>query len=226
MRPDRHLAMRRALALGPDHCPADLFEGSIDNVLLGLKAHANTISYARHAALEESYPRTFDLMGAEAFHDLAVSYLARHDVVAMPDARIGRRFADALSGPARDLARIEWAWLESHGSADGPAFDLPAVATLTAEEVISTRVVAHAAARLVPIADAVEFGGAPLFPPFVLLARPANDVLARDVTHFAADLFALLDRPASLGDLFQIDAVATHQMVAIGALALAPENMP
>jgi hypothetical protein len=225
MRPDRHLAMRRALALGPDHCPADLFEGSIDDVLLGLKAHANTISYARHVALEDSYPRTLELMGAKPFHDLAVRYLADHDVVAMPNARIGRWFADALSGPARDLARIEWAWLESHGSADGPAFNLSAVATLTAEEVIAARVVAHAAARLVPIADAVEFGGTTLFPPFVLLTRPANDVLTRDVTYFAADLFARLEQPVMLGDLFAIDAVASHQMVAIGALALAPEIM-
>ena len=45
------------LQKGPAHFPAGLFTESRERALLGLKAHANTISHARLVALEQAYPK-------------------------------------------------------------------------------------------------------------------------------------------------------------------------
>ena len=48
---------------GPDALDHSLFDGPIDRVMLGLKAHANTISHARLVALEETFPLTRQALG-------------------------------------------------------------------------------------------------------------------------------------------------------------------
>ncbi len=45
-----------------DHLPDDLFAGPHERVLVGMKVHANTISHARLVALEETFPRTRDVI--------------------------------------------------------------------------------------------------------------------------------------------------------------------
>ena len=51
-------AMMRAIDLGPDFAPHDLFSAIPERVMLGLRVHANTISHARLVALEDTFPRT------------------------------------------------------------------------------------------------------------------------------------------------------------------------
>ena len=51
---------------GPAALDHTLFDGPLERVLLGLKAHANTISHARLVALEESFPLTRQALGDEA----------------------------------------------------------------------------------------------------------------------------------------------------------------
>ncbi len=53
---------------GPDRLDALLFAGSTDRVLLGLKAHANTINHARLVALEETFPLTRQEIGEAPFN--------------------------------------------------------------------------------------------------------------------------------------------------------------
>ena len=60
---------------GPDALDQTLFAGPIDRVMLGLKAHANTISYARLVALEETFPLTRQALGDEQFNQLSRGYV-------------------------------------------------------------------------------------------------------------------------------------------------------
>lgn len=75
MQPDDLNAFHQALRLGPGFCPPDLFEGTVPAIVRGLKAHANNIGYARHMALEETYPRLARRVGPAAFHEAAERFL-------------------------------------------------------------------------------------------------------------------------------------------------------
>lgn len=224
MQPDAQLGMRAALALGPGHCPPDLFAGPVPAIVRGLKAHANTINHARHVALEDTFPRTRAQMGAEAFHEAAERHLADPVVVRLPLLHIGTGFARLLTGPERDLARVEWAWLESHGSAEAQPFDLAAIAGLDADAVASAVATRHPATRLVPLEcpadfqwDAVRAG------PLVLITRPVTEVTVTCVDEAVSDLIGLVDRPRSLGELLEHDPAATTVVITTGAIALFPE---
>lgn len=212
--------MRSALAFGPDHCPPDLFSGPVDAIVRGLKAHANHISHARHVAMEETYLRTRDLLGAEAFFDAAESHLDRAAALRAPMAGIGSSFAEQLTGPARDLAMVEWAWLEAHGAADAPAFDLAAIAEASAEAVVSSIVSLHPATRRVDLAHPAEFTweGAPMPAATILVTRPRYDVLVTAIDPSTALLLAQLAVPHALGDLLERDPAATTTLVTAGAL--------
>lgn len=219
---DAQAAMRAALAHGPGHCPPDLFAGPVDRILLGLKAHANTIAHARHVALEETFPRTRALLGAERFHALADTYLERGPTVAAPLADIGIGFPALLAGPARDLARLEWAWLLAHGAADAPAFDLAAVAQRRADAVASALVARHPAACTLRLRHpGLAFDGVTLDSARVLVTRPALVVAVTAVSRAASRLLASLDQPVALGDLLETDAPGATELVTHGALALA-----
>lgn len=217
--------MRGALAHGPGHCPPDLFAGPVDRILLGLKAHANTISHARHVAMEDTFPRTRVALGAENFHELAGHYLERGQALHLPFTQIGRAFPEILDGLACDLARIEWAWFEVHGATDAIAFDLDAITGLTAEQVASSRVVRHPAARMASVDHpGIVFDGVPLNGGHALITRPSLNVCVTAVGDGVAQLFILLERPLLLGEMLETDAAATTQLVTSGTLMLAPET--
>ncbi|HMS22082.1 MAG TPA: DNA-binding domain-containing protein [Sphingorhabdus sp.] len=78
---------------GPDTLDPALFAGAPERVLLGLKAHANTISHARLVALEESFPLTRGEMGEERFNTLSREYVETAPAKASDLAHIGRHFA-------------------------------------------------------------------------------------------------------------------------------------
>ncbi len=227
MRPDAEFAMRDAIAFGPGHCPPDLFAGPVDAIVRGLKAHANTIAHARHVALEETYPRTRDLLGAERFHTAAQTHFANPAVLRNPLSAIGYGFAYLLGNDARDLANVEWAWLESHGATDAPSFDLTAISGLGAQAVACANVTKHPAARLVPLKPGshLHWDGAFLSKPFALVTRPLAEVQVTGVDEAAAALFRQLDIPHPLGTLLELSAVSATVLVTAGALTLCPEIM-
>ena len=110
---------------GPDALDATLFIGSPERIILGLKAHANTISHARLVALEQSFPLTRVEVGEVLFNALSREYVETAEAKACDLAHIGRHFAKFFShslpssseeghnAAICDLAKIEWAWLES-----------------------------------------------------------------------------------------------------------------
>lgn len=213
-------AMRSALAFGPDHCPPDLFTGPVDAIVRGLKAHANHISHARHVALEETYPRTRASIGAEAFHQLAEIHLRGEPELRQPLARIGMGFQDRMTGAARDLAAVEWAWLEAHGAADAPVFDLAAMAGLDAERTAESVVSLHPATFRVILARPAEFAweGSAMPAAAILVTRPRFDMFVTGIDPSTLMLLEQLDRPQTLGELLERDAAATTTLVTAGAL--------
>ena len=220
MQPEAIAAMRSALALGPDHCPPDLFAGPVDAIVRGLKAHANHISHARHIALEETYPRTRASIGNEAFHRSAQIHLADEVVLRRPPACIGIDFADRLAGAARDLASVEWAWLKAHGAVDAPVFDLAAISGLSAECAAASIVSVHPATRRVELArpSAFEWEGSAMPATAILVTRPRFEVIVTGIDPSTLTLLEQLDRPQTLGELLERDAAATTILVTAGAL--------
>ncbi len=219
LRESQH-AMRSALAFGPDYCQPDLFAGRVDAIVRGLKAHANQISQARHFALVETYPRTRALIGAEAFHQLAEIYLLGGPELRLPLARIGLDFHKWMSGRARDLAAVEWAWLEAHGAADAPVFDFAAIAGLTAKRTAESVISRHPAATRVILSRPAEFewDGSVMAATAILVTRPRFDVFVSGIDPSALLLLEQLDRPQLLGELLERDAAATTALVTAGAL--------
>ena len=82
---------------GPDALDQTLFAGPIDRVLLGLKAHANTISHARLVALEETFPLTRQALGNEQFNQLSRGYVETADARACDANTIGFDFPRFLT---------------------------------------------------------------------------------------------------------------------------------
>lgn len=139
---------------GPAAFPSQLFAGSSDRALLGLKAHANTISHARLVALEDTYPRTLLRLGLERFNTICREFIERPDTRTRKLMQIGADFAAFLADQGCDavtvqLAQIEWAWLESYHSADVPALGLPDLAGLDEAGLLDLPVTLHPACRWV-----------------------------------------------------------------------------
>jgi hypothetical protein len=86
----------RTINDGPAVLDPQLFHGPLDRVLLGLKAHANTISHARLVALEESFPLTRQHLGEELFNQLCRSFAETEAAQASDANAIGKFFPDFL----------------------------------------------------------------------------------------------------------------------------------
>lgn len=209
--------MRIALSHGPDHCPPHLFAGDTRAILAGLKAHANTIAHARHVAIEATFPRTRALIGIERFHSLAERWLDTGRAITQPQARIGEGFPMILEDVARNLAQIEWAWLEAHGAADAPAFDLESVAALTASNLASMVVTPHPAARFVALDHPVDWEGA-MLAEGALLVRPAHDVTVVTADRAVGSLLDRLRTPTTMASLLEDDPQALLKLIERGAL--------
>lgn len=191
---------------GPDRLDPALFAGPPERILLGLKAHANTISHARIVALEETFPLTRQHLGEVAFNTIARDF-AETDTAKASDAnRIGLSFPDCLSDPAtRELAQIEWAWLESYHAAEAVPLSLGDLAALDEAALLALTIAPHPSARIVeistPIASALhELSG--LQPVAILCIRPDVEVRLVPLDAVQLAVFAAsVQKSASLGNL-------------------------
>jgi hypothetical protein len=184
---------------GPDALDQSLFDGPIDRVMLGLKAHANTINHARLVALEETFPLTRQALGDAQFNQLSRIYAETPEARASDNNTIGKPFPDFLQArqaeqPITELANIEWAWLECYHAAEAVPLALDDLATLSESALLELMVGWHPATRIVPISGTLP----DVLPELdsenaaaILIARPDADVrlLALDpVTHQIAML--------------------------------------
>ena len=210
---------------GPDRLDPALFAGPPDRVLLGLKAHANTISHARIVVLEETFPLTRQHLGEAAFNALARDFVET-DVARACDAnRIGLGFPETLKDPAAsELAKIEWAWLESYHAAEAAAITLGDLAALDEATLLSLRVAIHPAARLVffthPIAAALaELAGQQ--PATILIVRPDAEVRLIPLNQTETAIFrAATEKHATLGNLLSASIEQAHEADPLGPVIM------
>ncbi len=201
-------AIAATLLRGPEHLPAHLFAGERTTVLRGLRVHANTISHARFVALEETFPRTRDYLGAAAFNRTSRDFIDGGGAQLHSLALIGTSFPDWLADPiAGDLARVEWAWLESYHAPDAAALALANFAGLDEPALLALRVRRHPATRMVSLAQAA----APLIDSSfaagartLMVTRPDVTVEMRAIDPADAAALAMADDPTPLGNLIAL----------------------
>jgi Putative DNA-binding domain len=224
VQPDTLTGLHQALRFGPGHCPPSLFEGSVPAIVRGLKVHANNIAHARNVALEETYPRLVGLMGLEEFHAAAEAFLERDGICSRALDRVGEGFEQLLDDAAhRNLARAEWAWLETFHAAEGEALTLAELAGLDPQTLIAGRAALHPAARWLALEDpywlawdnAMAGEGNVL-----LLTRPESEVLVRRVDEAAADVLSLLSKSCPAGDLLGTQPAMLIMLINAGAVML------
>ncbi len=170
---------------GPDALNPELFSGQAGRIILGLKAHANTINHARLVALEETFPRTRSIMGESEFNRISRAYCETEPARSSDSNRIGECFDAYLSGidydmSLTDLAKVEWAWLNSYHAPDAAALGLGDLGKCSETQLLELNIGAHPAAFIVrldaPASAALhEFGHDPNTAA-ILLTRASNDV--------------------------------------------------
>ena len=198
-------AIAATLLRGPAHLPPDLFAGGEAAVLRGLRVHANTISHARLVALEETFPRTRAYQGDEEFNLLSRRFVEEGGAERRPLNDIGATFAERLANPrAADLARVEWAWLESYHAADAPALALADLLGLGEAGLLSLSVRLHPATRVVVLASDAAPLVNPAFAPdtrALLITRPDAEVCLFAIEQAAAAAIGMAQEIAHIGNL-------------------------
>ena len=197
------------LQKGPAHFPAGLFTESRERALLGLKAHANTISHARLVALEQAYPKLHEHLGHDIFHALSRAYIEQDHVLACDINGIAAAFATFLAGQgcdagSVDLARIEWAWLESYRSAEAEPLALGDIAGLAETELLALPVAAHPAMRLVTLSGPLPAAlpeMAATDPAGLMIARPQAQALFHPLNAAERAVAIKIDDCATMGNL-------------------------
>jgi hypothetical protein len=182
--PDSQANFIATLNDGPDWLDPALFSGPKDRILLGLKAHANTISHARLVALEETFPLTRQQMGEAAFNQLSREYAETTYARAMDSNRIGQNLIPflrefAVHAATVQLAAIEWAWLESYHAADAIALTAADLGGLEEAALLAMPVGVHPSARVIELIAPLSSVLAELaeqHPHSVLAVRPDAEV--------------------------------------------------
>lgn len=209
-------AMMQALDHGPAYLPEGLFAGSPERVLAGMKVHANTISHARLVALEDTFPRTRQVLGHDRFNEHSRLFIQRPGVTAASLAEIGATFPACLleigdSAEAADLARFEWLWLQAYHAADAAPLELAMLAGLPAEGLLEQKLARHPAAFAEQFAPLVhDLIGAEVpgvdESDAILIARPHADVLISPASVLMILVLKAAENPVTIGNLLTLPA--------------------
>lgn len=201
-------SMMDAIDLGPDYVLDGAYLGGRAAVSRGLRVHANTISHARLVALEETYPRTLELLGNHRFNALCRRYVESGLAGPQLLQQIGDGFPQFLAQAgelhAEGLALFEWAWLEAYHAGEADPLELPDLAGLDEERLLATQIARHPAARIAPAtrnpALNVEVPGLSQAAA-ILLTRPQVDVLVTPATRQMVLQFENLGAPQTICNL-------------------------
>lgn len=204
-------AMMAALDHGPAHLPQGLFAGSRERVLAGMKVHANTISHARLIALEDTFPRTREVIGHDRFNAHCRLFILQPKVTAAALTEIGAQFDTFLretgeSDGVVDLAGFEWFWLQAYHAADAAPVALDALTGLAPEILLNQALVRHPAACAGRFAQPVHDLIGTEVPGLaeadaILITRPHADVLVSPASALMADLLTAAIKPVTIGNL-------------------------
>ena len=203
---------------GPDALDISLFDGPIDRVILGLKAHANTINHARLVALEQTFPLLRQAFGDEQFNQLSRAYVDTPEARACDANGISKPFSDFLKLALTDqsiaeLATIEWAWYESYHAVEAVPLSLCDLGAYDEASLLVLPVGLHPSARLTEVWHplATSLGELEGTQPFAILTlRPEAEVRLHPIEALeAAIVQAAQHKNATLGNLL---AVAIEQV--------------
>ncbi len=195
---------------GPDALSPELFSGHADRIILGVKAHANTINHARLVALEDTFPRTRSAMGDAEFNRISRAYCETEIARACDSNRIGECFGAYLSNTScdptlTDLTQIEWAWLNSYHAPDAAALELSELGVCTETELLELPIRAHSAAFIVrlhaPISAALPELAHETNAAAILLTRASNEVCLTTITELELATFEFSAKNTTIGNL-------------------------
>jgi hypothetical protein len=205
-----------AIKDGPASLDEHLFDGPLDRVLLGLKAHANTISHARLVALEETFPLTRQALGDAAFNALSRGFVETEVARACDNNGIGRCFCRYLQSvdaepQIADLAAVEWAWLTSYHAAKASALGLTDIAGLSEDRLISQAVTAHSAAHIAALTATLshqltDIAAIMPNPSAILAVRPDVEVRLVPLSEIELALFLAAQKNTTIGNLLSLAA--------------------
>lgn len=195
---------------GPGALNPNLFIGPVDRVLLGLKAHANTINHARLVALEETFPRTRNTIGDEQFNKISRAFCDSNIARACDPNQIGAGFIDFLDGQIKDrsigdLARIEWAWLQSYHAPEADAIELVSLGSISETKMLELPISRHPAARIVNLNAALSPELSELTVSenitAILIARPQAEVRLTPLDQLTTTLFVMTEKDTNMSNL-------------------------
>jgi hypothetical protein len=199
---------------GPEALAPDIFAGPIDRVLLGLQAHANTISYARLIALEDSFPMARQALGDQVFNRICRDYCTSAIARCADNNNIGAGLPDFLSTQSVevsiiDLARIEWAWLQSYHAPDAVALSTSDLAAINPAQLPALSIGLHPSLRWVALTGPIS----PLLSAMisadcetiaVATIRPDAEVLSMPINRMTLQLVQTAAKTnANLGNLLE-----------------------
>jgi hypothetical protein len=234
-------AMRDTIIIGPSALHEALFAGSIDDVVRGLKVHANTISYARLTSLEETFPRTRDRAGHAVFNGLSRDYIESGHGVNSALSAIGEEFPAWLATRGIDstlvaLAAFENCWLSAYHAADVEPFALSIFSGKSEDQILGIVIARHPAARLVANEHGLDEAlglDTVAQKPAILITRPDAAVTITGLSKTEAMVFetcthtitlrALLTTAIDHGDDGLLFAALTT-LIEAGAFMLSGEN--
>jgi hypothetical protein len=203
----------RTINDGPDALNPSQFAGPIDRIFLGLKAHANTISHARLTALEHTFPRTRAALGDASFNQTSRDYCETAAAHACDSNLLGMAFVEYLAGKIDDisildLARIEWAWLESYHAADAQPLLLSALHMLDQAAMLALPIAAHPSAQIIklgaPLHSALSEIGHDDTASTLLICRPEAEVKLLLVNDLTAAIFNAAKNNAAMSNLLSL----------------------
>jgi len=210
---------------GPSALDPALFVGDADRIILGLKAHANTISHARLVALEQSFPMLHLELGDSAFNSLSREYVETPAARAFDLNDTGKGFVAFLerceiAAAMIDLAAIEWAWLESFHAADAMPIGLDRLARLNEALLLDFKVALHPAVRLrrlqAPLVQSLAELAVDGNPASILIARSEADVRLLALDAVGTLLIEKMSAAASIGNLLSLACEHGHEADPIG----------
>lgn len=229
------------LNTGPDALDPALFAGPPERVLLGLKAHANTISHARLVALEASFPLTRKTLGDAAFNALSRLYVETAPAQALDSNRIGRQFATYLRSTDMEpsiceLALIEWAYLKSYHAPEAEALCLADLSALSESGLLETTIALHPSAQVIilsaplhpalrDVAESQKYSHLESIPvteatSALLLVRPQAEVLLHPITLLQqALLTAAEQKNVTLGNVLAITIEQGNEAAPLDAVS-------
>ena len=198
---------------GPAALDPSLFAGPTDRVILGLKAHANTISHARLVALESTFPLCRKAISENEFNRISRAYFETAAARALDSNAIGAHFpefldASGVDASAVDLAKIELLWFASYDAAEAEHLALADLAGLDEADLLDLAIALHPAAHIqrlaAPLSAALPELQEHSDSHAILITRPEAMPVLTPLRKLAADIFARAKKNATISNLLEL----------------------